>query len=247
VAPSEAFAADLRRWSGMPVRAIHHGFDGDTFFSDSRPLAAEVEQNLQTSEGSLTLLFVSHYNYYRNFETLLRALPLLRGRLKGRPVKLVLTCRLARGENPGSYDPASAAKLVQELGVSDLVIELGAIPYRQLHQLYRRADIYVTAAYTETFAHPLVEAMASGLPVVASDLAVHREICGNAALYFSRFSPAELCDRIVELVSSAELPPRLSACGVARSAAFSGRKHVDELLSVARSLADFRDEICCSL
>ncbi len=39
VAPSEAFAAELRHWTGRPVRAIHHGFDRDAFFRESSPLA----------------------------------------------------------------------------------------------------------------------------------------------------------------------------------------------------------------
>jgi glycosyltransferase involved in cell wall biosynthesis len=236
VAPSKAFAEELHRWTGVEVQVIHHGFDQEAFTCDSSPLAAEVEAKLRTAEGSLRLLFVSHYNYYRNFETLIRALPLLRDRLIGRSLKLLLTCKLAAGQNPGAYRPETAARLVRELGVGDMMVELGAIPYSQLHQLYRRADVYVTPAYAETFAHPLVEAMASGLPIVASDLAVHGEICHDAALYFSRFSAEELSGRIVEIVSSPETAARLSALGAARSAAFSWRKHAEELLSLARSL-----------
>jgi hypothetical protein len=41
------------------------------------------------------------------------------------------------------------------------------------------------AAYTESFAHPLVEEMANGLPVVAAEIAIHREICQEAAVYFT--------------------------------------------------------------
>ena len=240
VAPSEAFAAELTRWTGIRVLSIPHGFDREAFTLDSSPLAPEVEEKMVAAEGSLKLLFVSHYNYYRNFDILIRALPLLRDRLMGRAVKLLLTCKLAPGENPGSYRPEAAAKLVKALGVADMVVELGAIPYRQLHQLYDRADIYVTPAYTETFAHPLVEAMSSGVAVVASDLPVHREICSDAALYFPRFSPADLAARVLEVASSPDLATRLSAAGVARSAAFSWRKHTDELLELARSLAGAR-------
>jgi len=236
VAPSEAFAAELQRWTGCRIRAIHHGFDHEAFTHDSRPLAAEVEAKLRCAEDSLKLLFVSHYNYYRNFETLIRSLPILRNGLTGRSVRLLLTCKLATGQNPGAYRPEHAAKLVRELGIGDMVVELGTIPYSRLHHLYRRADVYVTPAYAETFAHPLVEAMDSGLPVVASDLPVHREICGDAALYFPRFSPQGLADRIVEVASSSDKGARLSACGIVRSASFSWRKHVDKLLSMARSL-----------
>src|SRR2546427_4624418 len=117
-----------------------------------------------------------------------------------------------------------------------MVLELGAIPYGQLHQLYRRADVYVTPAYTETFAHPLVEAMACGLPVVASDLAVHREICGQAALYFPRFSPEALASNVVSLASSPALARNLTRCGTQRSQDFSWRKHVDQVVALAHQL-----------
>jgi glycosyltransferase involved in cell wall biosynthesis len=236
VAPSEAFAAELTKWTGGRVLAIHHGFDHEAFTRDSSPLTAHVEEKLRTAEGSLKFLFVSHYNYYRNFETLIRALPLLRYRLTGRTVRLLLTCRLVAGENPGTYHPEEAAKLVKELGVSDMIVELGAIPYRQLHQLYRRADVYVTPAYTETFAHPLVEAMASGLPVIASDLAVHREICGHAATYFPRFSSEALAECAVQVFASPEAAKRMATLGQERSRQFSWKMHVEEILELANAL-----------
>ena len=236
VAPSGAFAADLQRWTGKPVHAVYHGFNSGVFFGDTTPLAAEVQQQLERADGAIRLLFVSHYNYYRNFETLIRALPLLRQLLQAQTLRLFLTCKLRAGENPGNYRPESAARLIRELGVADMVVELGSIPYRQLHRLYRSADIYVTAAYAETFAHPVVEAMACGLPIVASDIAVHREICGDAAVYFPRFSPVELALRIAEVAQSKDSATRLAQAGIKRSAAFSWTRHVNELLAVAFSL-----------
>ena len=240
VAPSEAFAAELRRWTGAEIQAIHHGFDCEAFTRDPTALPAQVEEKLRAAEGSIKLLFVSHYNYYRNFETLIRALPLLRDRCGGRAVKLLLTCKLAAGENPGSYHPEAAAKLVRELGVRGEVVELGAIRYAQLHQLYRRADIYVTPAYTETFAHPLVEAMASGLPVVASDLPVHREICGDGAVYFPRFSPQRLSERVAQLALSPEMSSRIALNGVGRAQQFSWKMHTGKILQLAGTLKDAR-------
>ena len=230
VAPSESFAAELRKWTGRPVIAIHHGFDRELFTRDSHPLPREVEAKLDAPQDSLKLLFVSHYNYYRNFETLIRALPILRDRLAGRPVRLWLTCRLQPGANPGAYDPRSAADLVKSLEVSDMVVELGAVPYNLLHHLYSRSDLYVSSAYTETFAHPLVEAMASGLPLVVSDLAVHREICGDAAAYFPAFSPEELAATIVTVARSGEVRQRMVEFGGERSKSFSWASHVDSIL-----------------
>jgi len=236
VAPSEAFAAELNQWTGVRVLAIHHGFDGEAFTRDSSPLTADVEEKLRNVDRCFKLLFVSHYNYYRNFETLIRALPLLRDRVQGRPVKLLLTCRLEAGQNPGSYRPDAAANLVRKLGVSDMIVELGAIPYRQLHQVYACADLYVTPAYTETFAHPLVEAMASGVPVVASDLAVHREICGDAAVYFPRFSAEELAEKILQIAQSPEVMGGMARKGCERSHQFSWKTHVEKIVELCASL-----------
>jgi glycosyltransferase involved in cell wall biosynthesis len=236
VAPSEAFAAELRQWTNMTVRAVHHGFDAGAFCSDTTPLPSDIEEKLKASDGCLKLLFVSHYNYYRNFETLFRALPLLRGRLSGRPVKLLLTCKLSKGENPGFYNPESAAALIKKLGITEMVVELGAVSYHRLHALYRRADIYVTPAYTETFAHPLVEAMASGVPVVASDLAVHHEICREAAAYFPKFSSEALADAVANVALSAPAAKRMAQAGLERSKDFSWAKHVDAILELSSTL-----------
>ena len=237
VAPSEAFAAELTRWTGKPVRVIHHGFDREAFMTDSEPLSSDLESKLLAAEGALKLLFVSHYNYYRNFETLIRALPPLRGQLNGRAVRLLLTCRLESDQNPGAYRPESAKQLIAQLGVGDMILELGTIPYSKLHHLYKRANLYVTPAYTETFAHPLVEAMASGLPVVASNIPVHREICGDGAAYFSTFSPNDLAKTIAQMVLSPDSAAGMSNRGLARSRQFSWTDHVREILDLCRSLA----------
>lgn len=196
-----------------------------------------MQAKLAAAEGSLRLLLVSHYNYYRNFETLLRAVAILKQRLRPRTVRLILTCTLKSNHNPGTYRAESAAALVRSFGISDEVVELGAVPYNSVHHVYRACDFYVTSAYAETFAHPLVEAMASGLPVVASDLAVHREICGEAARYFPRFSPEVLAETVIEASQSAEPSAAMRASGLLRSRDFSWDQHVEQLLLIARRLA----------
>ena len=249
VAPTEAFAQELRQWTGHLVVAIPHGFDRAAFFRDPTPLPAEIRQKLDLEfdpelgrgqldceKDALRLLFVSHYNYYRNFETLLRALPRLRQLLGGRRLKLFLTCRLRSEDNPGNYRAQAAAALVTQLGIADSVVELGAVPYSLLHHVYRACSVYVTPAYAESFAHPLVEAMASGLPVVAADSAVHREICQDAAVYFQRFSPEELAARVCQVAAYGGLAKQLSDRGRQRSLGFSWDKHVDALVALAATL-----------
>jgi len=233
VAPSQAFADELERWTGRPVRVVHHGFDRDVFSSHREPLAPELRRALERSPGVLRLLLVSHYNYYRNFETVFRAVGLIRERI-GRGVQLVLTCKLEG--SPGGYSTRRAVALVRQLGIERELLQLGAVPYGQLRHLYRSSDVYVTAAYAETFAHPLVEAMSCGLPIVASDLPVHREICRDAAVYFPPFSPEELADRVAQVVLSPTARETLSHCGFSRTNDFSWRRHVEEILEIAREL-----------
>jgi glycosyltransferase involved in cell wall biosynthesis len=233
VAPSQAFADEIERWTGVRALAIHHGFDENLFFRDTQPLPAELNKRLERTSDELRLLFVSHYNYYRNFETLIRAVGMLRKLIEPGRVSLFLTCRLQPGANPGSFRPEAAARLVKELGVSTNVLELGAVPYHLLHHVYRACDLYVTPAYVETFAHPLVEAMASGLPVVASDLPVHREVCGDAALYFPKFSPELLAETVCRVSRSCELRRNLAELGAKRLRDFSWKDHVDQIISLA--------------
>jgi glycosyltransferase involved in cell wall biosynthesis len=236
VAPSEAFARELRTWSGRDVVALHHGFDREFFLQDGMALPLSIREKLKQTEGAVRLLFVSHYNYYRNFETLLRAVALLRRRSPSRKIRLLLTCELAPGKNPGNYRTEEASALLHDLQIEEEVVQLGAIPYPQLHHVYRSCDVYVTPAYTETFAHPLVEAMACGLPIVASDLAVHREITNGSALFFEKFSPAGLADQVGQLLDSPSLQAELRQKGLQRSADFSWHAHVGQLLDWAESL-----------
>ena len=236
VAPSQAFADELKKWTSVPVIAIQHGFDREIFFGDATPLSTDIQEKISLENGALRLLFVSHYNYFRNFETLLRALPLVKKRLAPKKVRLFLTSKLRANENPGLYRTESAAALVMNLGLRDDVVELGAIPYRRLHHLYQACNFYVSAAYAETFAHPMVEAMACGLPVLASDIPVHREICGDAALYFGRFDHVALAEQIIRLAASESAAETLSVAGLLRSQEFSWSKHVDELITLAHQL-----------
>ena len=238
VAPSKSFAEALRVWSEGKVVSIYHGFDPDIFFRDQNRLPAEINAKIDSGKDALRLIFVSYYNYYRNFETLLRALPYIKEHLCGRKVKLFLTCKLSSEENTGAYRTASAAALIRDLRIANEIVELGAIPYGQMQHVLRACDIYITPAYAETFAHPLVEAMASGLPIVASDLQVHREVCGTAALYFPCFSPSDLAKQVLEIANNQELGREMASSGQNRAVDFSWAKHVQELLAISREMTN---------
>lgn len=236
VAPSRSFADELQRWTGSRVEAVYHGFDPGVFFGNNSPLPDAVRTKLNASRDCVRLLFVSHYNYYRNFETLFKAVAVLKRRLPDRPIKLFLTCTLDDEKTPGTYKTGIASQCIRDLEINDEVIQLGAVPYSLLHKVYRACDIYVTAAYAETFAHPLVEAMACGLPIVASDIPVHKEICSGSARFFQRFSPESLANEV--LATLANIPAKANSGNVhePRPVRFSWDSHIQSLLDLASQL-----------
>lgn len=88
--------------------------------------------------------------------------------------------RLARVGGPLNTSQAAMAK---ELGVHHAIVEMPFLDADVLAALYRRASILLVTSEAEGFGLPLAEAMACGCSVVASDIAVLREVGGAAAAY----------------------------------------------------------------
>jgi glycosyltransferase involved in cell wall biosynthesis len=74
-------------------------------------------------------------------------------------------------------------ELVERLGLTDSVVVLPFVEREVLASLYRNATVLLQTSEREGFGLPVIEAMACGTPVVASDLPVLREVGGDAALY----------------------------------------------------------------
>jgi glycosyltransferase involved in cell wall biosynthesis len=73
--------------------------------------------------------------------------------------------------------------LAEQLGVSDAITILPFLERRVLAATYRRADVLVLPSEAEGFGLPIIEALACGVPVIASDLPVLREVGGDAVRY----------------------------------------------------------------
>jgi glycosyltransferase involved in cell wall biosynthesis len=241
VTPTAAFADKLKaRHRTCDFRVIHFGFDPQVFTADETPLSDEQISRLELNRPLRRLLYVSHYNYFRNFETLIRALPKIAEKLKrasGEEIQLVLTTEIKRGAVYGGYDATAAAELIDRLGVRGQIAMLGAVPYGRLHHLYRHCDLYVCPSYSESFGHPLLEAMAAGLPVAAADLPVHHEICDGAAVYFGVFDEEALADACVRVLGDEKLCAKLRAAGEAQYQRFSWDEHVSALIGLVEKLS----------
>jgi glycosyltransferase involved in cell wall biosynthesis len=243
VVPTRAFGDHIRRSLGRATpefEVMPFGFDPAIFNASGELLDASQLAALKLDEPLFRILLVSHYNYFRNFETVIKALPLVKTEAdqRGLGIQLVLTTDLQKGAVYGGYDATSASDLIDELGIRQEIAMLGSVSYTRLHDLYRRCDAAVCPSYAESFGHPLVEAMASGLPVIAADLDVHREVCGEAAVYFGMFDDRDLAAQILGMMRDRDLQKQLIERGSSRFKQFSWDDHVKRLTAlVGKSLA----------
>jgi glycosyltransferase involved in cell wall biosynthesis len=87
-------------------------------------------------------------------------------------------------------------RLAESLGLEDQVIFPGFISDLELATLYSLATAFLFPSAAEGFGLPLLEAMATGCPMIASDLRVFREIAGDAAVYIPTGDPSALADEM---------------------------------------------------
>jgi glycogen synthase len=67
-------------------------------------------------------------------------------------------------------DTALVGERITELGLEEHAEVLGAVPYERAHEVYRRGEVFVSPTYAEGFSNTILEAMATGLPVVSTDV-----------------------------------------------------------------------------
>jgi glycosyltransferase involved in cell wall biosynthesis len=104
-------------------------------------------------------------------------------------------------------------KLARELGVGGCIHFAGFVLEEELKDLYSRAEAFVLPSVAEGFGIPLLEAMASGVPIASSSATSLPEVAGNAALYFNPSSEEEIGLRLAEILESSETRQRLIEAG----------------------------------
>jgi glycosyltransferase involved in cell wall biosynthesis len=117
--------------------------------------------------------------------------------------------------------------LKEEIGDDDLnrlgptLHQLGRVDEADLWCLYRGAAVFAFPSRYEGFGLPVVEAMSQGVPVVASDIPVLREVAGDAAMLVSPGDAGPWADAISALIDDEATAQRLGAAGRQRSARYS--------------------------
>lgn len=219
--PTQALRDRILNWAPdleSRIVANPYGTLETTFQDDKR-------QRHWRMDGCLQLLFVSIYYPHKNPETLVRALHLLNASGTKAHARITMSLDEIQKTPGGSLD-----WLLMRQGVEQGLVTTGYQAYETLPSLYQQSDIFVFPSVCETFGHPLVEAMASGIPTVVAEHPVNREICGDAALYFTPFSAENLAAKISLLDANPALREDIATRGRQRVLDhFTWDAHVDRL------------------
>ena len=124
-----------------------------------------------------------------------------------------------------------------ENGAPDALVHLGPVSEPTLRALYHGAAALVYPSRYEGFGLPLVEAMASGTPVLASRAASIPEVVGESGILLDPDDPGRWADAIVDVMTDAVLRARLRTAGLARAAMFSWERTARITLDVYRRVA----------
>lgn len=137
--------------------------------------------------------------------------------------------------NGHAYPPSRLEATVH--GRSD-VHWLGPVPsYRKLFDLYARASVVVAHSLLEGFGMTPLEAMAQSTAVVASDIPAHREVCGDAAVYYDPLDPPSLAAALARISGESGLAERLVAAGKERLQLFSWRENGARMCEIFHDVA----------
>lgn len=234
--PSDSIQQEVQNYISLrkkKTRVLHYGFAHETFLKESTPPPILNEIERWKKEGYQILLHVSSYAIHKNIEVVLEALPEVRN--SGIKLKWLTTLSREKTGDKELYD--KFFERVKELGLSDCLVTSGHLQHKQLNALYRSADAFVFPSFTESFGQPLVEAMASSLPVIASDRPVHRELGQEAFEYFHTFDPKDCAQSLIKVLKNPKLQEDMSSRSSLRSKYFSWSKYTNSLLETLQAAA----------
>ncbi|WP_420223952.1 glycosyltransferase family 4 protein [Pigmentiphaga litoralis] len=218
VCVSEYTKAEFCAWSRFPHSRVNVVYNGIS----ERFLTNKVEADL----GFPYVLYPGNYRPYKNLDRLFQAYS--GSRLPGEGVKLVLT-------GSGSESLLATAK---RLRISDHVVFAGFVPEERLAELYRGSLAVAFVSLYEGFGLPLLEAMASDVPAVTSNVSAMPEIAGDAAIIVDPYAADEIIHGLHEAVFNSERRHQISERAKERLRKFSWD-------SSAVKMANIFDDLSC--
>jgi glycosyltransferase involved in cell wall biosynthesis len=215
IAISEATRRDACTYLGVaPERIvrIHNGVDVERWSREPRLERSAVLEKFGL-QGEAFALYVGASDWHKNIDGMLQGLAV--ARKQGQEALLVWAGRLRD-------DHARAmGEMARSVGVGDAVRMLGFVSDEELAVLYRAARAHVLVSRCEGFGLPVVEAMASGCPVLTTRGGSLDEVAGDAALTVDPDDHAAIGAALVRLFSDGALRAELAERGRQRAPQFS--------------------------
>jgi glycosyltransferase involved in cell wall biosynthesis len=169
------------------------------------------------------VLYVGTIEPRKNLSRLVEAFA--QARRRGIPHHLVCV-------GPYGWSSRDLTARIGRLGITDAVHFTGYAPFEDLPAIYNLGELFVFPSLYEGFGLPVVEAMASGTPVITSNTSSLGEIAADAAFTVDPTSTEAIADALVGVASHDALRRELSARGLRRAAAFSWTQTAKEMLAV---------------
>lgn len=171
------------------------------------------------------ILYLGNIDKHKNVPTLVRAFDALRCHAAYSHYQLIIV-----GKKREGFD--EALEIIEAKGLQDAVKIPGYLSDDEILDYYNRARCVVMPSFYEGFGIPIIEAMACGAPVIASDIPVFREAVSDAGLIYGNPSDVDaLTAALIKLIDSAALQEKLRQKGLKRAVLFtpeeSARRHLE--------------------
>lgn len=213
------------------VQVIYCGVE-----EDFRPLPAEEAAAYRRRRGlpERFILFLGTLEPRKNITGLVDAYALFRRMWpadKGEAPALVIA-----GARGWYYD--EIYRRVEQNGLKDAVVFAGYVPADELSYLYNAALLFAYPSLYEGFGLPVLEAMACGVPVVASNRSALPEVVGGAGILVSPEEPAEMAEAFRRVLTEEGAREHWGRRGRERAGLFSWRKAAEETAGVYRDILE---------
>lgn len=232
ISNSESNSRDIKHYLNVPserLRLVYEALDHEVFRPD---LPAEAQSALLGRLGVRRpfVLFVSSLWPYKNADGLARGFAAVADRLPEH--QLVFA-----GFDRASETSEALRALLEELGIAQRTAFTGGLPQQEIALLYASAATLVYPSRYETFGLPLLEAMATGCPVIAAERSSLPEVASGAACLVDPDSPRDIGEAIVRVATDQAYADDLRARGFERARQFSWRQTAEQTLAVYREAA----------
>ena len=180
------------------------------------------------------LLYAGRIRPHKNLPRLIEAFAVVRGELEQHPVYKDLRLIIIGDEI--SKHPEVRRSVIQSR-VEDCVRFLGFVPFDTLRIFYSSASAFVFPSLYEGFGLPPLEAMATGTPVICSNVSSLPEVVGNAAMIVNPENVFDMARGIREVLTDEKLRQKLIAGGSERVKHFNWTQTAQQVLEIYQEVA----------